>query len=87
MTENQGSRTRAKFAVWNVARNIDSKGDVLSETIAFGAVQATDKNSENQQFWNATPVGQISMTITNQAMFGHFRPGQQWYLDFTEATE
>lgn len=76
--------TRAKFGVWNVTRNINSQGEVTSETVTYGAVTGAE-GSENRSFWNATPSAQLTMTITNPTMFDAFRPRQSYYVDFTQA--
>lgn len=32
-----------------------------------------------------TPQANLSMTINNEELFGKFKPGQTFYLDFIEA--
>ena len=41
---------------------------------------------ENKEFWEATPAGEIKMTIRNKAAQG-FVPGKTYYVDFTETDE
>lgn len=46
---------------------------------------------ENRSFWEATPSGEITMSITNPEGFKPFRDafhaGRPFYVDFTEAPE
>jgi hypothetical protein len=45
----------------------------------------TDGSEENKAFWNATPGGSISLTITNPDAVSFFNPGDEIYVDFTRA--
>ena len=38
-------------------------------------------------FWEATPIGELTMTITNKSAASHFEPGRDYHLDFTVAEE
>ena len=68
---------RAKFRVHNVTRN--SWGtDVAMSPVYSGS-------DENKQFWDATPCGEIRMTIKNEAAAKHFEPNKEYYIDFTPA--
>ncbi len=40
---------------------------------------------ENKTWSQATPPGEIKMTITNPAALDAFGPGQAFYVDFTPA--
>jgi hypothetical protein len=67
---------RAKFKCWDVK---SSEGVVQ---VMFMAV--TDESEENKQFWQYTPSGQLTMSITNPAAYEQFKAGAEYYLDFTE---
>lgn len=41
---------------------------------------------EDNQFSSATPSGSMEMTVTSESGMGYFKPGKQYYLDITEAT-
>jgi hypothetical protein len=75
---------RAKMQV----NAVEQKETVL--TLSLSAV--TDKpfdaegNSEDNSFSKWTPTATLVMTITNPNLFGKFKQGQKFYLDFTEAT-
>lgn len=68
-------RLRAKFGCLSVQKWVNS------EQVKLIAVM--DGSEENKAFWQATPSGQLDMSITNPAAFGSFEPGREYYLDFT----
>lgn len=45
----------------------------------------TSGSEENKSFSKCTPSGSLSMMVTNEALFGHFIPGKEYYLDITIA--
>lgn len=54
----------------------------------FGTVSLQSVHSgspENEQFFNMTPSGSISMGILNPEAFTQFEPGKDYYIDFTQA--
>jgi hypothetical protein len=64
---------RAKFKCHSNANGIVSLWPVM------------DGSEENKAFWDATPGGQITLTITNPAAKEQFEVGQEYYVDFTPA--
>lgn len=44
-------------------------------------------SAENKTFWEATPSGELTMTITNPEAALQFVPGKVYYLDFSVAAE
>lgn len=50
-------------------------------TVSLLAV--TDGSEENKAFWQYTPSGSISLTITNPAAMNQFEAGKEYYVDFT----
>lgn len=38
-------------------------------------------------FWEATPMGELSITISNPAAADFFEPGRDYHLDFSVADE
>lgn len=48
-------------------------------------VYSDNPNSENRAFWDATPCGDLRMTIKNEAAAKHFEPNKEYYVDFTPA--
>lgn len=60
------------------------------ETVQMNAVCGTapfgaQGESEDNTFARYTPSGSVNLTITNPDLIGKFKPGQKFYLDFTEA--
>ena len=69
---------RAKFVCDSVAKK---RGD--REEAQLLAV--TDSLGEENDFADATPFGQLEITIDAEGAQGWFEPGQKYYLDFTPA--
>lgn len=47
------------------------------------AVYGTE--GENKDFWTATPIGSLEISISNPETKDYFKLGSEYYLDFTEA--
>lgn len=47
-------------------------------------VYSSDPNHENKAFWDATPSGKITLGI-KRGIADHFKPGDEYYIDFTLA--
>ncbi len=58
-----------------------------SDEVTMTAVYTNDKNKEDNTFSEATPNASFKMTISNKALHGKIRPGQKFYVDFTEAPD
>ena len=43
-------------------------------------------SKENEEFFKATPGGQITLTIANPETAARFKSGADYYVDFEEAT-
>ena len=43
-----------------------------------------DDNDENKSFSKYTPSGSFEMMITNEALFGNFKPDEEYYFDLTK---
>ncbi len=68
---------RAKFFVTERAEQASGSTKVTLSAVARG---------EDNKKWAAyTPNGQISMTILNEVASDQFKPGTEFYVDFTEA--
>ena len=46
-------------------------------------VYSADPNHPNRAFWEATPAGEVQMTITNPKAAAIFELGKTYTLDFT----
>lgn len=81
---------RAKFQIHSVAFNLDHKGEKASETLGMSPVCKSggypeDGLDEDNTYAKWSPSGSLSLTITNPALWGQFKPGQKFYLDFSPA--
>ena len=76
---------RAKFVVWSVAKNLGVEGETQSIELRLGPVVSDVDGKSNASWSKYTPSGEMRMVITNEELFDTFRPGQQFYLDFTRA--
>lgn len=47
----------------------------------------SDGSDEDNTFAKFTPGATLEMHISNEALHGKFKPGQKFYLDFTEAEQ
>jgi hypothetical protein len=72
---------RAKFMCSQVTKS--AWGSEIAECNAVMA-KPGDPMGENAQFNKATPNGKLLITIDNPAVQGFFKPGKEYYLDFTE---
>jgi len=76
---------RAKFKVHNVAPYTDSSGKVYGQKVSMSPVYDSNPESENAKFFNATPWGEIVLGTVNTAAAEQFKPGAEFYVDFTPA--
>lgn len=73
-----GTKIRAKFVIGKKTIHANSY-----QEITMNAVYSQDPNHENKQFWDATPNGTITMTISKNG--GLFEVGKEYFVDFTLA--
>ncbi len=66
---------RAKFKVQSVLQYEGGE--------AIKAAPVTNCSDENKSFSTYTPSGSLDISITNPALTGVLKPGQEFYLDFT----
>ena len=71
--------TRAKFKVISVTESEGGNKSVKLQPVTGGS-------KENESFFKWTPYGEINMGTINQEAAAQFKPGQQFYVDFTPAT-
>ncbi len=79
---------RAKFQINTVDQRIGPDGKIQSVQIKGTPVSGKfgpNGESEDNTFARYTPGGSLELWITNPDLFGKFKPGQKFYLDFTEA--
>ena len=72
---------RAKFRCDSKATCVQT-GEV---NINMAPVYSDDPNSENRQYWQATPAGSIMLSCLNLTASEQFEVGKEYYVDFTPA--
>jgi hypothetical protein len=77
---------RAKMQVSSVVES------TASEQLRLAAVCGNkpfgqEGESEDNTYAHWTPTAVLEMTITNPSLFGKFKVGQKFYVDFTESLE
>lgn len=80
------SAMRAKMKLNLVDAHYDGQ-----ERLVFNAVGANKYDStgldEDNTFAKYSPTANLSIVIANPALLGRFKPGQTFYVDFTEVSE
>lgn len=75
---------RAKFTCNGIAdhRPPNYPNAIGSTEVSLSAIYSNSK--EDNQFSEATPYGNLKMTITTETAKNFFKVGGSYYLDFTE---
>ena len=80
---------RAKLQVGFVHENFYPENVKTSETLKFHAVCAPKYDEsgmdEDNTFAKFSPSADLTINIANPALFGKFKAGDRFYVDFTEA--
>lgn len=80
---------RAKLQVGHVQTHTNADGDKTMETVSMHAVAASkypdDGSDEDNTFARWSPGAHLSINIANPDLFGRFRHGQKFIVDFSEA--
>jgi hypothetical protein len=72
--------------VWsNKPGSLASDGSKASEQVLLSAVHSNDPNSENYSYSQATPNGQLTMSISNPEAFDFFEEGAEYVLTIEKA--
>jgi len=79
----KGSRP-AKDAVYEEGYGYKEYEECVCYTVKMAPVY-TGNTGENRKFWTATPSGHLEMSVMNEHAGEIFKPGQEYYLDFTLA--
>lgn len=72
---------RAKFYVTSILHHHVGAPDKVCAEVKLAPVYGDD----NKPWSEATPQGQLSMTITNPSAIDQFELGKAYFLDFTPA--
>lgn len=81
---------RAKLQVGSVKEHINELDGVkYSETLSMGAVCAPKYDEtgldEDNTFAKYSPSASFTIHVANPALFGKFKQGDRFYVDFTPA--
>ena len=79
---------RAKMQINSVKRLVGVDGNVSSEEIIANPVCGKAPfgpkgENEDNTFAYYTPSGSLTLLVNNIELFGKFKPGQKFYVDFT----
>lgn len=82
------TKMRAKLQVGFVQEHFYGEGGAKSmETLQMHAVAAptypADGSDEDNTFAKFSPGANLSINIANPALFGQFKVGEKYYVDFT----
>ena len=78
------SKMRAKLRVNSVEQF--EHAEVLKLTAVAANNYPEDGSDEDNTYAKFTPSAEMNIHITNPELAGKFKPGQTYYVDFTEAT-
>jgi hypothetical protein len=82
---------RARFQVMSITSYANQNPHTARERnvavveVTMKPVYSSDPKHENKAFWDATPGGELKMSVTNLDAVNAFQLGQEYYLDFTPA--
>lgn len=80
---------RAKMQVQEVTTETEYEGceSVKLSAVCSSAPYGANGENEDNTFARYTPFATLEIQIKNPDLIGKFKPGQKFYLDFTEAAE
>ena len=83
-------KMRAKLQVGFVQEHFHgNEGAKSQETLTFHAVAAksypADGSDEDNTYAKFSPGANLSINVANSALFGQFKVGEKYYVDFTAA--
>jgi hypothetical protein len=77
-------KMRAKVKVESV-KATEYGEELIMQPVCGDKPFGTSGESEDNTFARYTPDGSLRLVITNPELRGQFKPGQKFYVDFTEA--
>ncbi len=84
-------KMRAKLQIGSVIPSNDPAGNLNNEQLHFHGVCASnypeDGSDEDNTFAKFSPSVSLDITIANPALFGKFKAGEKFYVDFTPIEE
>jgi hypothetical protein len=83
------SQMRAKMQVGHVQVFQDKEGNTTQENLHMHCVAKSKYDDsgldEDNTFAKFSPGGQLNINVANPALFGQFKHGDKFYVDFTPA--
>ena len=83
------TKMRAKMQVTGVEVPSNSEGTTTGERLYFRAVAncpyPADGSDENNTYAKFSPDASLSIYVANPELFGQFKTGETYYVDFTSA--
>lgn len=76
---------RAKFRITKVEQFEGGTEKLEMTASAKSTAYPADGSDEDNTYAKFSPSGSLTLSIANPALAGKFKPGQKFYLDFTEA--
>lgn len=77
---------RAKFKITKVEMYDGGSERLEMTAVSKSGPYPEDGSDEDNTYAKFSPSGSLTLTIANPALAGKFKPGQKFYLDFTEAS-
>lgn len=74
---------RAKFRCHIIRKFEATQYSKASERVSLHPVYDSNPEHENHKWSEATPSGEIEMSITNPDACGKFEEGKEYFVDFT----
>ena len=75
---------RAKLVITTVTQHGGGNEQLKFRGVCKSDAYPADGADENNTFARFSPSVNLEMTISNPALYGQFKPGQKFYVDFTE---
>ena len=77
---------RAKMQVTRVEKSEQSQNETLHFTaVAKSGMYPEDGSDDDNTYAKWSPSGVLMLQVANPALWGKFKPGAKFYLDFTPA--
>ena len=78
---------RAKMQVESTKDFGNSRQEVVLHPVCGNKPFGPNGESEDNTFARYSPSGELKLMISNPDLAGKIKPGQKFYVDFTEAPE
>lgn len=78
---------RAKMVIRSIEQYEGGTEKLNMSAIGKPSGYDDDGKDEDNTYANFTPMADLSMSINNPDLHGKFKPGQEFYVDFTPVDE